>query len=114
MNMSSLDSLPKPDLYTDVNYQEIWDAADHRFSRWLAEYIESAGHFPPIEMYTKRLQKAAKEVLDALALEDTQAGDHLDILCFEQDAQYVVDIRALSGLGDAFLMVYRHNEAGQA
>lgn len=98
----------KLELYTDVNYQEIWDAADHRFSRWLSEYSEHAGHFPPIEMYAKRLQKAAKEVLDALALEDTKVSDHLDILCFEQDNQCVVDIRALSGVGDAFLMVYRH------
>lgn len=103
-----------PEVYVDANYQEIWDTADHHFTCWFSEYVEKAGHFPTVEVYAARLQKAAKQVLDALALEDTEVTDHLDILCFERGEQYVVDIRALSGVGDAFLMVYRHAEAGQA
>ncbi len=112
MNMSI--EKHRPDVYVDVNYQEVWDAADHRFTRWLAEYIETEGRFPPIDVYTKRLQRASKEVLDALALEDVVVEDHLDIMCFESGDQYVVDIRAVSPIGDAFLMVYQHNEAEQA
>jgi hypothetical protein len=112
MNMST--EKRTADVYLDVNYQEIWDAADYRFSRWLSEYIESAGHFPTIDSYSQRLHKAAKEVLDALALEDTRVEEHLDIMCFEQGEQYVVDIRPLSPIGDAFLMVYRHEEAERA
>jgi hypothetical protein len=100
-------------VYDDIGYEAVWLHAQERLQNAVERYVQKFGHDIPVAQYEVLFKRAVKEVLDAIMNDSVEVEDHLNIEVEADGAQMSVAVSSISSAGDAFIMIYDHDEAEQ-